>query len=399
MEGIIVKLLFIQGGSRWKIDEEQNIYTDSNFNQSIWDRYISYCDELTVVLRREATVYKIKDAKRKFNSFDTNKAKYIMLDDIYRPVINILDIKKRCQIIKTIDEAVQRADKVIIRSLGNIYTNSALKSAQKYKKPYLIEVTGFVWESMWYHSLRGKCVAIYKELNYRKLIKPAKYAVYVTNEALQKRYPCVGKMLGCSDVELPVIDDDVLKKRIEKIKNQKIITVGTAAFLDVGWKGQEYVIRAISELKKKGITCFKYQLIGAGEGKRLKKLVKKLDLEADIDFIGVLPHNDVFNWLDSIDIYVQSSFMEGLCRSLVEAMSRACPIVCSDVGGNYELASKDCLFEKANYRELAVILEKMISKDKQIEEAKRGFEKAIEFNKELLDSKRNQFYQDFVEER
>lgn len=392
-----MKLLFIQGGSRWKIDNKGNIYTDANFNQSIWNRYISYCDELTVILRREEAVYDVAEAMRRFNTFDTIKAKHIELKDVYRPVKNIINLSIRKKIKCTIEQAVKESDKVIIRSLGNIYTNSALKYARKYNKPYLIEVTGFAWESMWYHSFRGKCVALFKELSYRKLIKPSKYAIYVTNEALQKRYPCKGRMLGCSDVELPVISESVLQRRIEKINNQDEIIIGTAAFLDVGWKGQEYVIRAISELKKKGIHNFRYQLIGAGEGRDLKALVKKLDLETEVEFIGVLPHDEVFAWMDSIDIYVQSSFMEGLCRSLVEAMSRACPIVCSDVGGNYELASGECLFAKGNYKQLARILEEMQSKDKQIFEAKRGFEKAKEFNKELLDTKRNLFFKEFIE--
>ena len=47
-----MKLLFINGGSRVRISNNGKYYTDSNFNQSIWDRYISYCDELTVVLRK-----------------------------------------------------------------------------------------------------------------------------------------------------------------------------------------------------------------------------------------------------------------------------------------------------------------------------------------------------------
>lgn len=75
---------------------------------------------------------------------------------------------------------------MIIRSLGNIYTNTALKYAQKYHKPYLVEVTGFAWESLWYHSLHGKFVAGFKEKQYKRLIKNVKYGVYVTNEALQK---------------------------------------------------------------------------------------------------------------------------------------------------------------------------------------------------------------------
>lgn len=71
-----------------------------------------------------------------------------------------------------------------------------------------------------------------------------------------------------------------------------------------------------------------------------------MHLEDCVSILGAKPHSEVFSWLDSIDIYVQPSFMEGLCRSIVEAMSRACPVICTNVGGNYELVSSDCLFEK-----------------------------------------------------
>jgi len=275
---------------------------------------------------------------------------------------------------RTIESEVKKADKVIIRSLGNIYTNTALKYAQKYHKPYLVEVTGFAWESLWYHSLHGKFVAGLK------------------------RYPCKGEMLGCSDVELMPSDDKLLENRILKIqKNTGRIVLGTAAFLDVGWKGQEYVIRAMGELKNRGLNNFKYEMIGNGSGDKLRKLIAELHLEDCVSILGAKPHSEVFSWLDSIDIYVQPSFMEGLCRSIVEAMSRACPVICTNVGGNYELVSSDCLFEKADYVRLADILEKMMKPKMQIEEAKRNFEKSKEYNKEDLNKKRDAFYRRFIE--
>lgn len=299
---------------------------------------------------------------------------------------------------RTIESEVKKADKVIIRSLGNIYTNTALKYAQKYHKPYLVEVTGFAWESLWYHSLHGKFVAGFKEKQYKRLMKNVKYGVYVTNEALQKRYPCKGEMLGCSDVELMPSDDKLLENRILKIqKHTGRIVLGTAAFLDVGWKGQEYVIRAMGELKNRGLNNFKYEMIGNGSGDKLKKLIAELHLEDCVSILGAKPHSEVFSWLDSIDIYVQPSFMEGLCRSIVEAMSRACPVICTNVGGNYELVSSDCLFEKADYVRLADILEKMMKPKMQIEEAKRNFEKSKEYNKEDLNKKRDAFYRRFIE--
>lgn len=393
-----MNLLFIQGGSRWKIDEFGNAYTDSNFNEFIWDRYRSYCDNLTVVLRREVKVYSKREAKSRFNAFNTDKSNYVALPDLYQPMTNAFSLKTRKKIKSVIDEEVKKADKIIIRSLGNIYTNTALEYARKYHKSYLVEVTGFAWDALWYHSLRGKIVALPKELQYKALMKNVPYAVYVTEEALQKRYPCAGKTLGCSDVELPTLDENILKSRLKKIAETKgKIIIGTAAFLDVGWKGQGYVIRALAELKKSGNDQFEYQLIGGGTGQRLMNVAKALGVEDQIKIIGLLPHDKVFEWLDSIDIYVQSSFMEGLCRSLVEAMSRACPIVCTDVGGNYELASQENLFKKADYKHLADILRFLTDKGKMENEAKRCFEKAKEYDKKLLDERRDAFYREFME--
>ena len=197
-----MNLLFIQGGSRWKYDSEGTLYTDPNFNSQIWSRYKGYCDELTVVLRREDRIYTKEEARIKFNEIGNSIDHCVALPDMYRPLSNALSCQKRMLVKRTIESEVKKADKVIIRSLGNIYTNTALKYAQKYHKPYLVEVTGFAWESLWYHSLHGKFVAGFKEKQYKRLMKNVKYGVYVTNEALQKRYPCKGEMLGCSDVEL-----------------------------------------------------------------------------------------------------------------------------------------------------------------------------------------------------
>ena len=346
----------------------------------------------------EDKIYTQKEARDKFNIIGDYIDNYRALPDIYRPVSNVISLKKRLQIKKVIEDEVKRADRIIIRSLGNIYTNTALKYAEKYHKPYLVEVTGFAWESLWYHSLYGKLVARFKENQYKKLMKNVKYGVYVTNEALQKRYPCNGKMLGCSDVELLSLDDVILKKRISKIKNHtgKFI-IGTAAFLDVGWKGQEYVIRAIGELKNRGLNCFKYEMIGNGTGEKLRKLINELQLEDCVSILGAKPHNEVFLWFDSLDIYVQPSFMEGLCRSIVEAMSRACPVICTNAGGNYELVSEACLFDKSDFHRLADILEKMMSSEMQIREAKRNFEKSKEYDKEVLNDKRDVFYRNFTE--
>ena len=135
-----MNLLFIQGGSRWKYDSEGTLYTDPNFNSQIWSRYKGYCDELTVVLRREDRIYTKEEARIKFNEIGNSIDHCVALPDMYRPLSNALSCQKRMLVKRTIESEVKKADKVIIRSLGNIYTNTALKYAQKYHKPYLVGI-------------------------------------------------------------------------------------------------------------------------------------------------------------------------------------------------------------------------------------------------------------------
>lgn len=398
-----MKLLFIQGGSRWKFDQEGNVYTDANFNEKIWDRYRVHCDELTVLLRCETSIYEKTEAERMFNKYDTNKSHYVIMPDLYRPVKNVFKFSVRKEIKKIIENQVIKADKVIIRSVSDVYTNLAVKYAKKYKKPYLIEVTTFVFESLWYHSLKGKLIACIQEKKCKKAVGECEYVSYVTDDALQNRYPCKKYSLGCSDVELPVISKDVLNERIEKINkkdNSKKMIIGTAAFLDVGWKGQKYVIKALYNLKKKDMTNMEYQLIGSGTGNKLKKLVEKLNMQDQVKIIGALEHEKVFEWLDMIDVYVQPSFQEGLCRALLEAMSRACPAIASDVGGNYELLERTGLFQKGNVKQIADQLESMYNLDNMKRNAQQNYDKALKYSTNILNQKRNEFYKKFsMEER
>lgn len=389
-----MNLVFIQGGSRWKFDDAGNMYTDANFNEHIWDRYRSYCDELTVILKKDSTMYSVKEAKRRFNVFDTQKSKYVALPDIYRPITRFFSPPERREINEKIEKEIKRADAVVIRSIGTYYTNTALKMVRKYSKPYLVEETGFSFESLWYHSLPGKLASIPNEITTRRLMKDVPWAIYVTNEALQRRYPCKGRSIGCSDVEIS-ISENVLYNRIHRQAGDKVV-FGTAAFLDVGWKGQRYVIEAVAKLKKAGITNIEYQLIGAGTGDSLQKLAKELGVEDQVNILGALPHNQVFEWMDHLDVYVQTSFMEGLCRSIIEAMSRGCPVICTDVGGNYELVEKECLMKAGNVSDIENRMRLMLKEENRAKYSAINFTRVKDFDRKVLNQKRDDFYHEFI---
>lgn len=235
-------------------------------------------------------------------------------------------------------------------------------------------------------------------MRYRRLMRDAPYALYVTQQALQKRYPCGGKTLGCSDVDCAAASEAVLTKRLERIGSQEgeRIVLGTAAAIDVHTKGQWTVIRALAELKRRGIDRFEYQLIGAGTGKKLRALAEKLGVSDNVRFVGLLPHDKAIDWYDGVDIYVQPSFQEGLCRSIVEAMSRACPVVSTDIGGNPELAAAENLFRPGDHEALSGILERLADPSMQEKSARYSYERSAQYDKNELDAKRSQFLNMFM---
>lgn len=167
--------------------------------------------------------------------------------------------------------------------------------------------------------------------------------------------------------------------------------------LDVRWKGQFTVIKALGCLKSEGITNIEYHLIGIGTGEYIKKMSKLVGVEDQVRIIGALPHEEVMQWMDSVDIYLQPSYQEGLCRSIAEAISRACPVIASEVGGNNELISSDCLFHAGDIKQLVEKIKQMMNKEEQIKYAKLNFEHAHKYQKKALDSLRDEFYNRFME--
>ena len=393
-----MKLLFVQGGTRLKEDFEGNLYTDGNLNNKVWDRYKKYCDELLILLRAEEKKYSKEYAMQKFNPIDMKSTKVFKTMDLMIPKYRFADFICRKKVKKQIEKAVKKCDKAIIRSAHNFYTLTAVKMCKKHNKPYMIEVAGYAFDGYWNHGdLFGKIVAYPYEVMAKKAMRDANYCLYVTNYTLQKRYPCKGKSLGCSDVELYGSSEQDLSNRLKFMHDKKKIVIGTIGGINVKLKGQKDVIKALGKLKKMGYNNFEYQLVGLGSRDYLNKFILKYDLQDEVKFLGGMPHEKIFEWLKSIDVYIQPSHTEGLCRAIIEAMSVSCPVIVSNAGGNPELANSKYTFNKGNVKEIMKILSTLDMNDLK-EEARRSYNFSKKFNKKDLDEKRDKFYRAFINE-
>jgi len=103
-------------------------------------------------------------------------------------------------------------------------------------------------------------------------------------------------------------------------------------------KGQMDLIQAFSKLKKNNAI-----LLIVGEGPYYKNLaaeIKRLKLEKSVFLLG--KRDDVPALLHISDLFIFTSYLEGLPGSLIEAMMAKLPIIASDIRENLE-----CLPEKA----------------------------------------------------
>lgn len=134
------------------------------------------------------------------------------------------------------------------------------------------------------------------------------------------------------DIRETATDVSRLKLDLGIPPGSKVIgTVGRLA----DQKGYEYLIKAfklVNERHKEAVLV----IVGGGPlEKSLKDEAVKCSLNDKIVFTG--PHKDPSLLMDAMDIYVISSWFEGMSNSLLEAMAKGLPVVATDIDGNREV--------------------------------------------------------------
>lgn len=370
-----MNILFVHDHKFREINGE--IYSPGGLSNEILSRYTMWFDKVTVVGR----IIKEDCAQLSYSK-------------ITNPHIFIHDNSK-------LEEKVKETDALIVRLPSkNGYLAGFL--ANKYRKPYLVEIVGCGFDCLWNHSALGKVLSFPSYFLMRYCVKHAPYALYVTTTFLQNRYPCKGKTISVSDVAIETAGMEVIEKRIEKIeKNSNLLILGTAGAVDVRYKGQEYVIKAIPAIMKATGKDVRYELAGSGDSNRLRRIAEESGVADKVVFMGIINHEKIFEWYDNIDIYIQPCLLEGLSRAIVEAMSRGLPCIAANKGGNPEIVEREYLFSTKNKndipREISKCITKMISKESLRKVADRNYYFAnSDYEVNMLNAKRSQFYLSFV---
>ena len=277
---------------------------------------------------------------------------------VYRISRKLSYIKRFLTTVKTIIKHAKTAD--LIFSCG--LDLEAVLSAKLSGKKCIVKIVGDIaWERATGNSRFAGSIEEFnkRDLNFKnnidklyrqvfialadKIITPSEYlrsVVYMWNKRknVSVIYNCV-KANDYSGAEKSLVNGIF-----------KIITVARL----VQHKGVQRIIEAVSRLE------FPYELHVVGDGPlsgSLKKLT--IDLNANVIFHGLMPKNNVVEWLQRCDCFVLNSSYEGFPHAVLEAMQNKIAVVASAVGGTPEAVKNNETGLLFKYNNVDEIIEKI----------------------------------------
>lgn len=268
--------------------------------------------------------------------------------------------------------------------------------------PFAVEVAADPYDGYSKNSLNGHPFASVFRWCFVKLTewqcKSAAVSAYVTNHALQRRYPPRpgAPTYAFTSIDLTV-DAYLSEGRSSQSFNTSkphLVLVGN---MQKSLKGHDVLLRAMKVLKDQGRET-RLTIVGHGEN-QAKYASMAEDFGLDVSFTGKLQNGaPIRQVLDTGDIFVLPSRQEGLPRALLEAMARGLPAVATRVGGTSELLPDDSLVESEDHVTMAkLIAELSADPAKMAAHSNRNLGVARRYTIENVQKIRNAFYKSVID--
>lgn len=360
------------------------------FKYSFWTRYLEVFDSVNIIARLGEATAGDCSSKR----VDGEKVIFSAVPSYIGPKEFLMNA---CRIRRALRRGIDRNDAVILRVPGTLGTCLG-KYLRRIGHPYALEVVGDPYDvfssGAVEHPLRP-FFRYYFSKNLREQCKHAAACSYVTQHAIQSRYPPGKNAFSTfySDIELPP-EAFVACPRI--LRGEKTsFTIVFVGSLEQMYKAPDVLIDAADRCVQAGIDL-RLNLIGDGkERAALESRPAARRLGDRLRFIGQLPAGEAIRKeLDSADLFVLPSRTEGLPRAMIEAMARGLPCIGSTVGGFPELLPAEDLVPPGDAAALTNKIREILENPARMSVmSRRNLEKAAEYRNDVLQARRREFYQ------
>ncbi len=309
------------------------VWTQTMFPYSFWRRYLDVFDRVRIVARAR-DVEGVPDGSLRVDG----KAVELFGIPYYHGPADYL--RQFFRINKAVKNSVEPRQALILRAgspIGNLIERRFLAA----RRPYGVEVVSDPWgvfsPAAMKHPLRP-FFRHYFAWRLRRQCRGACAAAYVTEAALQRRYPASPSCVSTSYSSVELREEAVRPEpRLEFCEGTipHLITVGT---LDHPYKGTDTLLDAVAQCLREG---FRLRLTILGDGihrAALEARAERAGCGKWITFAGTVPTGEaVRRRLDEADLFVLASRQEGVPRAMIEAMARGLPCIGTHVGGIPEL--------------------------------------------------------------
>lgn len=364
------------------------LYTLGAFDQKFWKRYLDIFSEVLIVarvrplLKLEGNEIRVSSDRIKFYELDSYigaKQGFMKLPSLKRKLNLLADTNQGAYILR----------------IGSPIADLLVPILKKRSIPYAVEVVGDPWDvfakGAISHPVRP-LMRLYFAYKLKKQCAGAKFSSYVTEHALQKRYPPRNSVKTINASSINLSKDFLFENKTFGRDDFDWVFVGT---LEQFQKAPDILIRSFKILLNKHPRA---RLNFVGDGRKrlvLEELAISLGVQDSIYFHGsVASSEQVREFLVSSPFFVLPSRGEGLPRAMIEAMACSCLCVGSDIGGIRELIDAEWIAPVNDVEQLAQKMIKIM--DQSVEQkniiSSRNFHKAKDYLGDKLEIRRKDFY-------
>ena len=370
------------------------VWVKTIYGYEFWKRYLEVFNEVRVAAR----VRDVEQLEEKMLLSSGDRVEFYPLPQ-YRGPFEFA--KKYFNIKDSIKGVADSCDCAIFRIPSPI-APGVCSEVKKQKKPWAVEVVNDPWDTFSpgsYNSITRPFVRVFFTHQVKSMARTANGASYVTQYALQKRYPSYVKLHGEDGKHFESYYSSIILKveyftERRKLPESPYTIVHVNSCITDFSKGHDVVIRMLRIIRDKGIDA-RVVFVGNGPARpEFEKMAEELGVGDFVSFTGLLSSgNEVREQLINADIMVFPTKGEGLPRTIIEAMAVGLPVLSTSVNGIPELLDKEYLVDQQDAEAFANIAKNILLSDREYNRASAlNYEKAREYENAILTKRRNQFY-------
>ncbi len=357
---------------------------------AFWQRYLDVFDGVRVVARA-AACDRVPDDWQQVTGPGVEVRP---IPDFRSPVDLVRHWRTSAEVVR---QTTSEAPAAIVR-IPCLVGGIASQTLHAMGRPFAAEVLGDPYDSFAPGAFRGRFRPFYRWWFTRQLkrqCRQAEAASYVTQQALQRRYPVRegAYTTNYSSIVLPAESLATQPRRYDTVPRPiRLVMVGTLATL---YKAPHILIDAVACCVQKGLPL---EMTFVGGGKHLPDMqqrARRAGVSDEVRFLGQLPSAAaVREELDRADLFVLPSFQEGLPRAMIEAMARALPCIGSTAGGIPELLPAEDMVPPGDATALAEKIYEFATDAPRLTRCSaRNLETARQYEEQTLRQRRVAFYE------